>query len=171
MFKITNNNQVYLSRGETATYVRSVRQSDKYSSPYILPAGLIEPRIKLSIKSNKNDKKDILTYEGIIGDEVPRFVSKIILDVTDIPAKPQENVLYRLYNSETDKYTYSYYRDGSWRNYNFVIRIEIPASDTADLRPATYYYDLSLITRDRNGDIEYKEVWIQPTEFIIGGSF
>lgn len=171
MFKITNNNQVYLSRGEAATYVRSVRQNDKYFSPYILAAGLIEPRIKLSIKSNKNDKKDVLTYEGIIGDEVPRFTSQIILDVSDVPSEPQENVLYRFYDSTKDKYTYSYYTNGEWKNYNFVVRIEIPSTDTLALRPATYYYDLSLITRDADNNIEFKEVWIQPTEFIIGGSF
>ena len=182
MFKIATNNQVYLSKGQSAVYIRSMRVNDKYMSPYIMPKGLLNPKIRFAIKSNKNDSKYVLEYEGSVGSEIHRFSSKLIEDITDYPTTNIKNVLYRIKDNSSGEYNYQYYNGSytngiatdtynadKWTNYDFIIRIAISSSDTEKLRPATYYYDISLV--DISGeDVVYKDVFLKPTEFVIGGS-
>lgn len=167
---------MYLTRGEDAVYTRSVRRADKYYSPFIISNGLVKPKIRMTIKANKNDKEPLLNYEGYIGDDIPRFDSQVILDVeAPLPTTDIKNQVYRitLRNEVTDKpeYTYHYYDGTEWQNYELLIRIPITSDDTINLSPGTYYYDIALITRDENDKIEYSNTWITPTEFIIGGSY
>lgn len=179
MFQIKNN-VITISRGEDAVYSRIIKRNDKYKSPYIISNGLINPRIRMTIKANKNDKEPILNYEFEIGDEVPRFstqeITEIVADAMgDItyPATP-ENVVYRIKLFDDygrPKYEYHYYDGTEWKNYNIKLNVVITSDDTATLTPGTYYYDIALITRDAEDKIEYSEEWLTPTEFIIGGSF
>ena len=172
MFQINQNNQVLLSRGQAATYKRTVCRDDKYFSPYILPPAYNNMRIRLVIKATKNDKDPVLEYEGAIPADFPKFKTQVIQDVNDIPSTPEDGVLYRLYNNAENKYEYFYYVNGVVHNvYNFVVAIDIPSIDTIKLKPATYYYTLELIHRDDSGEIDFKDVWITPTEWMIGGSY
>ncbi len=229
MFQIKNN-IVYLTRGEDAVYTRSIRRADKYYSPYVLTNGLKNPKIRMTIKANKNDKEPLLNYEGFIGSEIPKFDSQVILNVNPpLPTQDIKNQVYRitLRNAVTDKpeYTYHYYKTtpdmvgvidetktsysvdwlktvggvtivpkenflyavddtlyiwdgekyyeatGLWETYELLIRIPISSEDTVNLTPGTYYYDIALITRDDNDNIDYSNTWLTPTEFIIGGSY
>ena len=106
------NNIVYLTRGDDGVYARSIRRNDKYKSPYVISNGLIKPKIRMTIKSNKNDVNPILEYEGDVGIMVPTFDTQAIEDITDYPTNP-ENKVYRItlrdnYNRPT--YEYHYYR-------------------------------------------------------------
>ena len=175
MFQIKNN-IVYLTRGEDAVYTRSIRRADKYYSPYVIAKGLKNPKIRMTIKANKNDKEPLLNYEGFIGSEIPTFDSQVSLNIEPpLPTQDIKNQVYRitLRNEVTDKpeYTYHYYDGKEWQNYELIIRIPINSEDTINLTPGTYYYDIALITRDENGEINYSNTWLTPTEFIIGGSY
>lgn len=186
MFQIKNN-IVYLTRGEDAVYARAIRRRDKYNSPFIISNGLKNPKIRFTIKANKNDKNYILKYEGFIGKDIPTFDSQAIIDITEYPADIAEikRQVYRmtLVDSTTKKKTYTYhyydgelgenvgYNYGNWKNYELIIRIPFQSDDTKNLTPATYYYDIALITRDNDNNIEFSNTLLTPTEFIIGGSY
>lgn len=173
MFQIKNN-QVYITRGEDAVYTRSVKRADKYHSPYIISEGLENLRIRFSVKANKNDKDPVLEYEGSLSDEVPRFRSQVIIDLGTgaFPEDDIQNQVYRKieFENERPKYKYYYFKDGEWKTYELIIRIPFSTNDTKKLTPGTYYYDIALISRDSEGEIEYSDQWLIPTEFIIGGS-
>jgi len=216
MFKI-DHNRVLLSRGESAVYIREITMNDKYATPYMLLSKFINPKIVISIKSNKNDKNAVLTYEALLGDETPRFTSKNVEDITSTSQVDTVGVLYRLY--QNNKYIYYYYKPaeeysetstyplgyiviyndtyyecttkidtpeefdishwttasegevGNPAPYKCILRFDIQSEDTQKLRPATYYYDISLVANTTSDNSDYKEVWLEPTEFVIGGSY
>ena len=216
-----DHNRVLMSRGESAVYVREITMGDKYNTPYMLLSDFVNPTILLNVKSNKNDKDSVLSYEAPIGEALPRFTSRTVVNVdlddsTVIDTVKQYGVLYRAY--ESDKYNHYYYKPAEgydktktyplgyiviyntvyykcstaitspeefnpshWSTaaedetgnptlYTCVFRLDIQSDDTKKLRPATYYYDISMVAKTGD-DIDYKEVWLEPTEFIIGGSY
>lgn len=181
MFKIKNN-AVYLSRGEDAVYERAIIRGDRYATPYILKRNIVGPRVRLTVKTTKNAKDSILFYECKLGDEIPRFVTQKVIDYVRTesephPSHPQAYTLYRMITYDTyhrAKFSYEYHDGTQWHEYAFTIRIVIDHEDTVNLVAATYYYDIALITRKNDsdtGEIDYSEQWLEPTEFVIGGSF
>ena len=166
MFKIQRN-QVFLSRGESAVYAREITLDDKYRTPYMLLASYDEPKVSVKLKANKNDKEAIVEWINNIGDELPRFTTKNVVNIDSTTEVEDEGVLYRL--KEDGKYTYYYLKDGEPTIYRCVLRFTIQSSDTQKLRPATYFYSITFLAGTEEND--YKEVWLEPTEFIIGGSY
>lgn len=177
MFRIGLNNQVNQSRGQSAVYQRAICRNDRYLTPYILPPSLknYNPKIRLIIKANRNDNTPVLGYEGEIADSVHWFDTQQVIELEDITkADKTKNVLYRFYNNATQKYEFGYFAsptDTEPTLYNFLVNVTIDAEDTLNLTPATYYYTLELVTTDEEGNVDYKDVWISPTEWTIGGSY
>ena len=109
---------------------------------------------------------DSVGYSRVF-DYVPLFMSQTIFDYSD--GVIEYDKLYRRSIDGTYNYFYFKNSDGDKQPYHFVIEFPIESSHTMNIAPGTYYYEISLVYVD-GGEIIYKDVLLDPTEFVIGGS-
>ena len=108
-------------------------------------------------------------------DYIPVFKSQEILEYKE-GEEVLANRLYRFKDDLTDSPYYQYCdvtkgeKPDCWREYSFVINIPISLEDTQNINPGTYYYELSVVYKNEDGSFLYKDVLLDPTEFIIGGT-
>ena len=151
MYKIVNNN-IYIARGETATY--NVRLVDKATgAPFILPKSegnkfLVVFSVRRSdyIKDGYAIKKNIWLSDDIL------------LDTTDIDDYIGGTSEWSDTNAPTDKttkklykralpnggYDYHYWDGASYVPYVFEIKFPFDYKDTAELSPKSYKYAMTI---------------------------
>lgn len=114
------------------------------------------------------------SYSQIM-DYLPLFMTQEIQTYVEGTTTPKFDRLFKQKIGDSYKYFYFYHKVDSGNNangsqvYHCVMNIPIGAGDTINIAPGTYYYEISLIYKE-NDEITYKEVLLEPTEFIIGGS-
>ena len=177
--KIINDN-IYIGRGETATYDVDVIDN-KTGYPYTIP-GLVNPFIEFSVKKSPFDKEavfrqyiDMSSLKNIEGwDGVRTYTTGMSA------AEATQNVLYR-YQAEgvyTNKY---YYSDGTnWIEYKFNITFQFPYDKVSKFEVKTYKYQIHILdgTTNMSGNtdespftaITYCVPLNDPHDFTVGGS-
>lgn len=167
--KIVNNN-IYITRGETATYTAKV--IDKATgAPFILPKELISGKqtgrflIKFSVRKSEYVKDGteltkylwLSGYEGESDGHQYNLIKDIVLlnstEVIDYPADEwgahgdvfvvTEKVLYRR-KTTLGTYDYAYYDGEKWNTYEFKIMFPFLYSDTSDMAPKSYKYAMTV---------------------------
>ena len=127
------------------------------------------------IRSGGDYVGQIYEYDGLkynrVYDYLPIFMTQEITDYIEGDTVPKYDRLYRERVSGGVPSYFYFDNNNEKHNYNFVINVSISSEDTIQLTPGTYYYEISIINKDNGSkDILYKDVLLEPTEFVIGGS-
>ena len=196
---VIQNNNIYITRGEEATFRATIYMND--GTPFRLlkpPAGsaphdLIYFTLKTDAFSS-DDENLVLRYklDMDIGENViKKFAS---YDVHELAAEPTDtghpdasdlttittygkDVLY-FFRDDTGKRTFytAKYTTGSsvddvfLERYVFDITFVIPTDDTKTLFAKTYYWELDWVSTPYGTDISKKFPLITPSQFIVRGS-
>lgn len=167
--RIVNNN-IYITRGETATYTAKV--IDKATgAPFILPKELVDGQmttrflIKFSVRKSEYVKDGteltkylwLSGYTGVSDGGQYNLTKDIVLldstEVIDYPAADwgehgnaftvKNNVLYKR-TTALGTYDYAYYDGTKWNIYEFKISFPFLYSDTSDMAPKSYKYAMTV---------------------------
>ena len=196
---VIQNNNIYITRGEEATFRATIYMND--GTPFRLlkpPAGsaphdLIYFTLKTDAFSS-DDENLVLRYtlDLDIGENaIKKFAS---YDIHELAAEPTDDghpnasdlttittygkdVLY-FYRDDTGKRTFytAKYTTGSsvddvlLERYVFDITFVIPTDDTKTLFAKTYYWELDWVSTPYGTDISKKFPLITPSQFIVRGS-
>ena len=196
---VIQNNNIYITRGEEATFRATIYMND--GTPFRLlkpPAGsaphdLIYFTLKTDAFSS-DDENLVLRYklDLDIGENViKKFAS---YDIHELAADPTDtghpdvsdlttittygkDVLY-FFRDDTGKRTFytAKYTTGSsvddvlLERYVFDITFVIPTDDTKTLFAKTYYWELDWVSTPYGTDISKKFPLITPSQFIVRGS-
>lgn len=196
---VIQNNNIYITRGEEATFRATIYMND--GTPFRLlkpPAGsaphdLIYFTLKTDAFSS-DDENLVLRYklDLDIGENViKKFAS---YDIHELAAEPTDtghpdvsdlttittygkDVLY-FFRDDTGKRTFytAKYTTGSsvddvlLERYVFDITFVIPTDDTKTLFAKTYYWELDWVSTPYGTDISKKFPLITPSQFIVRGS-
>ena len=195
---VIQNNNIYITRGEEATFRATIYMND--GTPFRLlkplkgnaPHDLICFTIKTDAFSS-DDENLVLRYtldldEG--EDPIKKFES---YDIHELKAEPTnghpnasdlttityygKDVLY-FFRDDTGKrtfYTAEYttgldVNDVSLERYVFDITFVIPTNDTKELFAKTYYWELDWVSTSYSTNISKKFPLITPSQFIVRGS-
>jgi hypothetical protein len=169
MMRIANNN-IYITRGETATYTAKV--IDKATgAPFILPKELGDGQmtsrflIKFSVRKSEyvKDGTELTKYlwlSGFSGESsgTQYNIGKdlVLLDSTEVIDYPasdwgehgeafvvKNNVLYKRTTS-LGTYEYAYYDGAKWNTYEFKISFPFLYGDTSDMASKSYKYAMTV---------------------------
>lgn len=167
MYKVVNNN-IYITRGETATY--NVRVIDKFTgAPFVLPkkqedTDLNKFMILFGVRRSDyiKDGYAFKKYLEITSDNFVLLNDTVVLpygsetgnDIWDnnlTVENPVEKVLYKR-KTATGGYDYRYWDPNKtdeetathWIPYEFVIRFPFTYNDTASLTPKAYKYAMTI---------------------------
>lgn len=196
---VIQNNNIYITRGEEATFRATIYMND--GTPFRLlkpPAGsaphdLIYFTLKTDAFSS-DDENLVLRYKldmDIGENAIKKFAS---YDIHELAAEPTDtghpdasdlttittygkDVLY-FFRDETGKRTFytAKYTTGSsvddvlLERYVFDITFVIPTDDTKTLFAKTYYWELDWVSTPYGTDISKKFPLITPSQFIVRGS-
>ena len=196
---VIQNNNIYITRGEEATFRATIYMND--GTPFRLlkpPAGsaphdLIYFTLKTDAFSS-DDENLVLRYKLDLDmgkDPIKKFAS---YDIHELAAEPTDtghpdvsdlatittygkDVLY-FFRDDTGKrtfYTAEYTTgldvgDVSLERYVFDITFVIPTDDTKTLFAKTYYWELDWVSTPYGTDISKKFPLITPSQFIVRGS-
>lgn len=187
-FRITNNN-VFITRGETAVYdaifvtrrgtplvmTKPKYDTEKYFVEFVVrkntenrDSHLI--RNFLSLTGNDSDL-DIHLFDSI---ELIEYTGNGVWD--EPPETEYENYLHYYVDLDTDKTSYKRWNGSEWVDYRFRISIPFEYADINSLKPDTYVYEINLIGGKENADksppieISFKKNLLVPHEFKVGGS-
>ena len=196
---VIQNNNIYITRGEEATFRATIYMND--GTPFRLlkpPAGsaphdLIYFTLKTDAFSS-DDENLVLRYtlDMDIGENaIKKFAS---YDIHELAAEPTDtghpdvsdlttittygkDVLY-FFRDDTGKRTFytAKYTTGSsvddvlLERYVFDITFVIPTDDTKTLFAKTYYWELDWVSTPYGTDISKKFPLITPSQFIVRGS-
>lgn len=169
IMRIVNNN-IYITRGETATYTAKV--IDKATgAPFILSKELVDGQmttrflIKFSVRKSEYVKDGteptkylwLSGYSGESGDTQYNIGEGFVLldstEVIDYPAADwgehgegfvvKNNVLYKRLTA-LGTYEYAYYDGAKWNTYEFKISFPFLYGDTSDMAPKAYKYAMTI---------------------------
>ena len=196
---VIQNNNIYITRGEEATFRATIYMND--GTPFRLlkpPAGsaphdLIYFTLKTDAFSS-DDENLVLRYKldlDIGENAIKKFAS---YDIHELAAEPTDtghpdasdlttittygkDVLY-FFRDDTGKRTFytAEYTTGSsvddvrLERYVFDITFVIPTDDTKTLFAKTYYWELDWVSTPYGTDISKKFPLITPSQFIVRGS-
>lgn len=196
---VIQNNNIYITRGEEATFRATIYMND--GTPFRLlkpPAGsaphdLIYFTLKTDAFSS-DDENLVLRYKldmDIGENAIKKFAS---YDIHELAAEPTDtghpdasdlttittygkDVLY-FFRDDTGKRTFytAKYTTGSsvddvlLERYVFDITFVIPTDDTKTLFAKTYYWELDWVSTPYGTDISKKFPLITPSQFIVRGS-
>ena len=196
---VIQNNNIYITRGEEATFRATIYMND--GTPFRLlkplkgnaPHDLIYFTIKTDAFSS-DDENLVLRYEldlDIGANPIKKFKS---YDIHELAVEPTgghpdasdletityygKDVLY-FFRDDTGKrtfYTAEYnttvpsVADVSLERYVFDITFVIPTKDTKELFAKTYYWELDWVSTPYGTDISKKFPLITPSQFIVRGS-
>lgn len=196
---VIQNNNIYITRGEEATFRATIYMND--GTPFRLlkpPAGsaphdLIYFTLKTDAFSS-DDENLVLRYtlDMDIGENaIKKFAS---YDIHELAAEPTDDghpdasdlttittygkdVLY-FFRDDSGKRTFytAKYTTGSsvddvlLERYVFDITFVIPTDDTKTLFAKTYYWELDWVSTPYGTDISKKFPLITPSQFIVRGS-
>lgn len=195
---IIQNNNIYITRGEEATFRATIYMND--GTPFRLlkppvgsaPHDLIYFTVKTDAFSS-GEENLVLRYELDLDkgdDAIKKFTS---YDIHELKAEPTngnpnesdlatiktygKDVLY-FYRDDTGKrtfYTAEYETDLSvadilLERYVFDITFVIPTNDTKMLFAKTYYWELDWVSTPSGSNISKKFPLITPSQFIVRGS-
>lgn len=181
MYKIVNNN-IHITRGETATYNVSV--IDKVTgAPFILPKNeankfLVMFSVRKSdyIKDGYAIKKNIWLDEDLLMDSTeiePYRGGNNVEWSTDF--KPLDTTSKKVYKREykPGQYDYKYWDGTEYKDYSFVIEFPFLYNDTATLSPKAYKYAMTIyggnnleVGPDGLVGIDYKKPLVD-AQFIV----
>lgn len=196
---VIQNNNIYITRGEEATFRATIYMND--GTPFRLlkpptgsaPHDLIYFTLKTDAFSS-DDENLVLRYtlDMDIGENaIKKFAS---YDIHELAAEPTDtghpdasdlttittygkDVLY-FFRDDTGKRTFytAKYTTGSsvddvlLERYVFDITFVIPTDDTKTLFAKTYYWELDWVSTPYGTDISKKFPLITPSQFIVRGS-
>ena len=196
---VIQNNNIYITRGEEATFRATIYMND--GTPFRLlkpPAGsaphdLIYFTLKTDAFSS-DDENLVLRYKLDLDmgkDPIKKFAS---YDIHELAAEPTDtghpdvsdlttittygkDVLY-FFRDDTGKRTFytakyttgSSVDDVSLERYVFDITFVIPTNDTKTLFAKTYYWELDWVSTPYSTDTSKKFPLITPSQFIVRGS-
>lgn len=196
---VIQNNNIYITRGEEATFRATIYMND--GTPFRLlkppigsaPHDLIYFTLKTDAFSS-DDENLVLRYKldmDIGENAIKKFAS---YDIHELAAEPTDtghpdasdlttittygkDVLY-FYRDDTGKRTFytAKYTTGSsvddvlLERYVFDITFVIPTDDTKTLFAKTYYWELDWVSTPYGTDISKKFPLITPSQFIVRGS-
>ena len=195
---VIQNNNIYITRGEEATFRATIYMND--GTPFRLlkppkgnaPHDLIYFTIKTDAFSS-DDENLVLRYKldlDIGENPIKKFES---YDIHELAAEPTnghpdasdlktitdygKDVLY-FFRDDTGKrtfYTAEYTTgldvgDVSLERYVFDITFVIPSNDTKELFAKTYYWELDWVSTPYDTGISKKFPLITPSQFIVRGS-
>ena len=195
---IIQNNNIYITRGEEATFRATIYMNDGTPFRLLKPSkgGAPHDLIYFTVKTDafsSDDVKPELRYKLDLDtgkDAIKKFAS---YDIHELKAEPTDDghpdasdlntittngkdVLY-FYRDDTGKrtfYTAEYTTgldvdDVSLERYVFDITFVIPTNDTKTLFAKTYYWELDWVSTLYGTDIK-KFPLITPSQFIVRGS-
>ena len=196
---VIQNNNIYITRGEEATFRATIYMND--GTPFRLlkppkgsaPHDLIYFTLKTDAFSS-DDENLVLRYKldlDIGENAIKKFAS---YDIHELAAEPTDtghpdvsdlatittygkDVLY-FFRDDTGKRTFytAKYTTGSsvddvlLERYVFDITFVIPTDDTKTLFAKTYYWELDWVSTPYGTDISKKFPLITPSQFIVRGS-
>lgn len=196
---VIQNNNIYITRGEEATFRATIYMND--GTPFRLlkppvgsaPHDLIYFTLKTDAFSS-DDENLVLRYKldmDIGENAIKKFAS---YDIHELAAEPTDtghpdasdlatittygkDVLY-FFRDDTGKRTFytAKYTTGSsvddvlLERYVFDITFVIPTDDTKTLFAKTYYWELDWVSAPYGTDISKKFPLITPSQFIVRGS-
>lgn len=196
---IIQNNNIYITRGEEATFRATIYMNDGTPFRLLKPSDGNAPHdlIYFTVKTDafsSDDVNPVLRYELDLDkgdDAIKKFES---YDIHKLKAEPTndghpdasdlktitdygKDVLY-FYRDDTGKrtfYTAKYTTgldvgDVSLERYVFDITFVIPTNDTKELFAKTYYWELDWVSTPYGIDISKKFPLITPSQFIVRGS-
>lgn len=162
----------------TEAYIREGARA--FSSTWLIDKdeNVIEPKKNglFIVLSEGSYLKNIFRFDGSVYVRdfsfIPIFNSQNIVDYDEEDeTRPENGILYRKTTANGIPY-YQYYDEvgSEWKDYQFTINVTIPSEATMNINPGTYYYEISIVYTNHDGTISYKDVLLEPTEFIIGGT-
>lgn len=196
---VIQNNNIYITRGEEATFRATIYMND--GTPFRLlkppvgsaPHDLIYFTLKTDAFSS-DDENLILRYKLDL-DEGANAIKKFAsYDIHELAVEPTgdghpdasdlttittygKDVLY-FFRDDTGKRTFytAKYTTGSsvddvlLERYVFDITFVIPTDDTRTLFAKTYYWELDWVSTPYGTDVSKKFPLITPSQFIVRGS-
>lgn len=155
-----------------------VGEGDAFSKTWLKDksGNVIEPKENelFIVLSEGSYLKNIFRFDGSVYVRdfsfIPIFDSQNIVDYKE-GNMPENGILYRKITTNGIPY-YQYYDEvgSEWKDYQFTINVTIPSEATMNVNPGTYYYEISVVYTNLDGTISYKDILLEPTEFIIGGT-
>ena len=196
---VIQNNNIYITRGEEATFRATIYMNDGTPFRLLKPStgGAPHDLIYFTLKTDafsSDDENLVLRYtlDLDIGENaIKKFAS---YDIHELAAEPTDtghpdvsdlttittygkDVLY-FFRDDTGKRTFytAKYTTGSsvddvlLERYVFDITFVIPTDDTKTLFAKTYYWELDWVSTPYGTDISKKFPLITPSQFIVRGS-
>lgn len=193
MFRIVNN-KVYITRGQTATYKGLVRKSD--GTPYRMDNGWWDDegtvKAKFTVTQTAESAKAVFVKTASLGKSSYGFDTSVgVVDgdnigtddvILNLPGTDYANYLYKhMVNGVPTYYRYAgnpTTMPTGWGGtstpqmslYDCVVEFKIDSSDTSDLMPRTYKYQITLEVRDKDDTLTFKDYLLEYKDFEIGGS-
>lgn len=196
---VIQNNNIYITRGEEATFRATIYMND--GTPFRLlktptgntPHDLIYFTLKTDAFSSDDENLELrYTLDLDKGDNaIKKFAS---YDIHELAAEPTDDghpnasdlttiknhgkdVLY-FFRDDTGKRTFytaeyetvSSVNDVRLERYVFDITFAIPTNDTKTLFAKTYYWELDWVSTPYGTNISKKFPLITPSQFIVRGS-
>jgi hypothetical protein len=186
------NNKVYMSKGETPTYDRTV--IDKNTGvPFLISSDIDNPIIEFIVRPSIYAREDDFVFRAYLDySNIKRFESGDVVDYVgsvwdneNPPSNDNKDKLFRrLINGE---YDYRYYDENAtgtgteykWVPYEFRISLMLPYASTSVMEAKTYKYEITLFggTKKDNPseneipiNITYKYPILEAEDFVVGGS-
>ena len=196
---VIQNNNIYITRGEEATFRATIYMNDGTPFRLLKPSkgGAPHDLIYFTLKTDafsSDDENLVLRYKldlDISENAIKKFAS---YDIHELAAEPTDtghpdvsdlttittygkDVLY-FFRDDTGKRTFytAKYTTGSsvddvlLERYVFDITFVIPTDDTKTLFAKTYYWELDWVSTPYGTDISKKFPLITPSQFIVRGS-
>ena len=173
------NNIIYIKKGESPTYNCAIK-NDRTGIPYRVDSSILNPEIRFTVRSGVYVKPSNFIFD------IPLPLTEVIKFSNDSELTNYQNGIYSydildyedmdtgskeaLYRDDNNDFWYHVYVDGGAgdyeKKYEFRLTFPIPRSYTKELESKTYWYEIALFDSEDN----YKEVLLEPHEFVVGGS-
>ena len=189
MFRIVNDN-IFISRGETAFYNKKVIMRD--GTPMIITTTLQNPTIEFVVRPTAYSRGEDYIFRvwlRLTGTnpelDIKQFDSVEVIDYLETswdndvpPTEGNENKLHRLITNNVATFRYYDYDLLEWVEYSFNIRFQFPYYSISQLEPNEYVYEISLLAGNlTNNDPNqspvipsFKYQILTPHLFKVGGS-
>ena len=191
MFRIVNN-KVYITRGQTATYKGLVRKAN--GEPYRIDknwwADGNTVQVKMTVTQTAESATAVFVHTANLNENLYGFDTSVGIINADLIG--ENNVIQNLPGIDYNNYLYmhkvngvpTYYRHSGnltptgWSStyaptdmvkYDCVVEFPIDSSDTADLMPRTYKYQITLEVKN-NETVLFKDYFLEYKDFEVGGS-
>ena len=196
---VIQNNNIYITRGEEATFRATIYMNDGTPFRLLKPStgGAPHDLIYFTVKTDafSSDDENLVLRYTLDLDEGENPIKKFAsYDIYELKAEPTDghpdasdlttityygkDVLY-FFRDDTGKrtfYTAEYTTDSPTVNdvrlerYVFHIMFVIPTKDTKELFAKTYYWELDWVSTSYSTNISKKFPLITPSQFIVRGS-